>query len=99
MSIRAKKIISFIPFINILIIPFLWFRLYFRNPIPKKNFFNCLLKCFLICIIITIPRIIIYKIFGSGWIDTFTTHIGILLTIYLICFIMVKDEEQIKESP
>ncbi len=98
MSINVKKIISIIPFVNIIIIPFLWFGWYIKNPIPKKNFFKCVFKIFLICIMITIPRIIIYKIFGDGLIDTVTTYVSILLTMFFICFTMVKDEEKIKNS-
>lgn len=98
MSITVKKIITFIPFVNILIVPFLWFRFYFKNPIPRGNFFRCVFKCFLLCIIITIPRIIIYKIFGNGLLDTIVTYISIILTMFVICFIMVKDEEKIKSS-
>ena len=92
MSIRSKKFISYIPFVNILVIPILWFAFYFKNPIPKKNFIKCILKCFMIGVAITIPRIIIFKIFGSGSIDTISTYVGILLTMFLICFTMIKDE-------
>lgn len=95
MSIRSKKFISYIPFVNILVIPILWFAFYFKNPIPKKNFIKCILKCFMIGVAITIPRIIIFKIFGSGSIDTISTYVGILLTMFLICFTMIKDEENI----
>ena len=98
MSITVKKIIAFIPFVNILVVPFLWFRFYFKNPIPKVEFIKCVFKCFLFCIIITIPRIIIYKIFGNGLLDTIVTYIGIILTMFVICFIMVRNEEKIKNS-
>lgn len=95
MSIRSKKIISYIPFVNILIIPILWFRFYFKNPIPKNNFIKCVLKCFLLGVVITIPRIVIFKVFGNGLIDTISTYIGIILTMFAICFTMIKDEENI----
>ena len=95
MSIRSKKIISYIPFVNILIIPILWFRFYFKNPIPKSNFIKCVLKCFLFGVAITIPRIVIFKVFGNGLIDTISTYVGILLTMFAICFTMIKDEENI----
>ena len=98
MSITVKKIIVLIPFVNILIVPLLWFRFYFKNSMSKKNFFRCVFKCFLFCIIITILRIIIYKIFGNGLLDTIVTYISIIITMFVICLIMVKDEEKMKNS-
>ena len=95
MTIYVKKIISLIPFVNVIVIPVLWFRWYFKNPIPKQRFFKAVFKIFLIGILITIPRIVIYKIFGDGLVDTVATYVGILLTMFFICFVMVKDEEKI----
>ena len=65
--------------------------------VTRENFFKCVFKCLLACVILTIPRIFVYKIFGSGWIDTTTTYVSITLIMFFICFIMVKDEERIKE--
>ncbi len=94
MSIRQKKIMAYIPFVNILVIPVLWFRFYAKNPTPSGSFIKCLLKCFCFGVAITIPRIIIFKIFGDGLIDTITTYVGILLTLFAICLTMVSDEEK-----
>ena len=94
MSIRQKKVIACIPYVNILVIPVLWFRFYFKNITPSGSFIKCVLKCFFHIIAITIPRIIIFKIWGSGLIDTITTYVGIFLTMFAICWNMVKDEEK-----
>ena len=94
MSIRQKKIIAYIPFVNILVIPVLWFRFYAKNPTPSGSFVKCLLQCFCFGVAITIPRIIIFKIFGDGLIDTIATYIGILLTLLGISLMMVSDEER-----
>lgn len=95
MSIHSKKIISYIPFVNILVIPILWFRFYFKNQVPRKHFIKCVIKCFAFGVAITIPRIVICKVFGNGLINTISTYVGILLTMFLICFTLVKDEENI----
>ena len=95
MLIRSKKIISYIPFVIILVFPILWFRFYIQNPIPRKRFIKCVLKCFLFGVVITVPRIVIFKVFGNGLIDVISTYVGILLTMFAICFTMVKDEENI----
>lgn len=94
MSIRQKKIIACIPFVNILVIPVLWFRFYAKNQTPSGSFIKCILKCFCFGVVITIPRIIIFKIFGEGLIDTIATYIGIILTLLAISLTMVSDEER-----
>ena len=92
----CKKIICFIPFIDILIIPFMWFRLYYTKPVPRKKFFECMLKNFIVLIIIAIPRIVISRIFGPGTIDNITNYIAIILLMFFISFFMVKNEEQLQ---
>ena len=90
----SQKILSYIPFVNIMIIPMLWFRFYLKTPTPKGSFIKCILKRFSFGVLITVPRIIISKVFGNGLIDVTSTYIGIILTMFIICFTMVNDEKK-----
>ncbi len=91
MSLKAHKILIFIPIVNIF---FMFFFIYFylKNNLPMSRFLKNIFKVFGLLILVNLPRMIL-DIF-------FQIHSDILfwITAYL-CFlsfglVFVKDEEK-----
>ena len=99
MSIKTKKIIRFVPIINFIIIGFLWLKLYISQAISKKRFLLNLLKIFGLCLIVTIPEILIDALFDIPLLETAINFATSYLYMLVFSSFAIYDEEKIiKES-
>lgn len=91
MTIKAKKILLFIPLANIIVF-FHWIFLYIKNDWPKKTFYIRLIQMLLIVLLMNIPRIIISKTTTSEIILSLTFYLTVYIIPILIGYIAIKDE-------
>ena len=97
MSIKAQKIIRFIPMVNLLTVIF-WIKLVLDQKIAVNRIFKPMIKVFLSVIVILIPRVIIAKVVDSFWIDTIAFYLSTYLVDLAIAFIFVDDQIKLLEQ-
>ena len=97
MSIKAQKIIRFIPMVNLITVIF-WIKLVLDQNIAVNRTFKPMIKVFLSVIVILIPRVIIAKVVDSFLIDTIAFYLSTYLVDLAIAFIFVDDQIKLLEQ-
>lgn len=97
MSIKAQKIIRFIPMVNLITVIF-WIKLVLDQNIAVNRTFKPMIKVFLSVIVILIPRVIIAKVVDSFWIDMIAFYLSTYLVDLAIAFIFVDDQIKLLEQ-
>ena len=93
MSIKVQKILRFIPVVNFVTV-FLWIRFCMVSAIRPAEYIKYLLKMFLFCIIITIPRIVVSSVLRDPSVDSILTSVSLLLYLWVISFVAVEAQEK-----
>jgi hypothetical protein len=93
MTIQSKKIISFFPLVNIIVI-ILWIRFYSRNGLSHVHFFKNLIKIFLVLVLLHIPRIILRFVGVSDTIQQILAFASFYLTFVTWAFLAIRDEKK-----
>ena len=93
MSIKTQRKIMFIPIVNLTTLIF-WLKMYHDNNIKHSNFIKSLLVMFAVCILVSIPRMLIHFIIGNDVIDNILFYISIWFYTTGIAFVSVVDQEK-----
>ena len=96
MSIKAQKIIRFIPFINLLLISINWILFYKRNLIPNKmkRIIGDLLIAAAACLILMILEIILVFLIDSALIETIINLLVSFADMYIFSSVLICDQEK-----
>ena len=91
MLIRVQKIISFIPVLNFFVVLY-WSLFCLKRAIAPIRFAKKLFMMFLWLLLITIPRIVLSRVFQSDILDKVTWIISIYLIPVGLSWIAIKDQ-------
>ena len=94
MSISIQKKLLYVPILNFITIMFSWLRMYYKNNIPKSRFIKNVLKILLICLLITIPQIIVDKYIDVYMIKNILFFARVILYLFIPSYFALKDQEK-----
>lgn len=92
MHVLKQKKFLYIPILNFIVIMISWLLFYYKNDVPKIRFVKNIIKIFVVCFIITIPRIFVDKITDIILIENFLTLIYTLIYLFVPSFFAIKDQ-------
>lgn len=93
MSIKTQRILRFIPLVNLATM-FFWIKMYHDKPLKHSGFMKALFTMFLVCIVITIPRIAIHFLIDNNTINNLIFYLSSYLYMLGISFVAVADQEK-----
>lgn len=95
MKREKVEILKYIPIVNIFVLIYLIIYIFSKNKIDTKKFLSYLIKTFILIIIITIPRIVINRVFNNETLDLIIFYIYIWIYFIVFNLIVLKFEKSI----
>jgi len=93
MDIKIQKKLRFIPIVNFLISSFSWIKWYMHFPDPK-SFLKIFFQLFLSMVILSLPTAICSNFIESQTLNDVLFLIQIYVTLYIISYIFIQDQEK-----
>lgn len=98
MERKNIKILKYIPIINIFVFIYLIIDIFSKNKIDSKKLLSYIAATFVVIIIITIPRIIVNKVFNNETVNLIIFYIYIWIYFLVFNIIFLDFENSIKNK-
>ena len=95
MTIKTQKIIRFVPFVNVIVTVFQFYRFYYQHNVPKRNFFKTLAYIAILCIVVAIFDLGMDYIISYHTIEIIIDYIATYLYMFIISTVVIKDQEKL----